>query len=225
MKFIFGTMRAKLAIALMALALVAMVTPASRLAAPSHLAALVVDAAERARPSCVQRKPTRAPGLTDQAHDHPAGAGVPVVVWNKDVAALVHHRQRIPAAANQAGASSWTRDQAAGTVLDALLVASANDAAVVAAEAISGSEPTFADEMNRVAKRLGMTSTRFANASGLPASPQFTTARDMAVLARYLWQRFPGRTPAIQPRRDEVRRVAGSAPTTRCWEVTAGPGA
>jgi len=80
----------------------------------------------------------------------------------------------------------------ARSVLDALLVASANDAAVVAAEALAGSEAAFVERMNAAAARLGLSRTRFANASGLPAPRQFTTARDMAVLARHLWQRFPG---------------------------------
>jgi len=80
-----------------------------------------------------------------------------------------------------------TRDE---PVLDALLVASANDAAVVAAEAIAGDEVSFAQRMNEAAAELGLTRTRFANASGLPAK-QFTTARDIAVLARHLWRAFP----------------------------------
>jgi len=79
----------------------------------------------------------------------------------------------------------------AGTVVDALLVASANDAALVAAEALAGSEAAFVRQMNDAAARLGLGRTRFANASGLPARAQHTTARDMAVLARRLWQRFP----------------------------------
>ena len=76
------------------------------------------------------------------------------------------------------------------TILDAILVPSANDAAVVAAEAIARGEAAFAQRMNDMAARLGLTRTRFANASGLPAR-QFTTARDIAVLAQYLWQTFP----------------------------------
>jgi D-alanyl-D-alanine carboxypeptidase len=76
------------------------------------------------------------------------------------------------------------------TTLDALLVRSANDAAMVAAEALAGDEMSFVKRMNDTAAALGMTRTRFANPSGLPAV-QFTTARDMAVLAQHLWQAFP----------------------------------
>jgi len=72
------------------------------------------------------------------------------------------------------------------TVRDAimgLIIRSANDAAVVLAEAISGSEAKFALEMTNTAKQLGMDRTTFKNASGLPDSMQVTTAYDMARLA------------------------------------------
>lgn len=64
----------------------------------------------------------------------------------------------------------------------ALVTKSANDAAVVLAEAIGGSEPGFADMMTRKARALGMNATVFRNASGLPDPGQVTTARDMARL-------------------------------------------
>ncbi|WP_431854134.1 D-alanyl-D-alanine carboxypeptidase family protein [Azospirillum sp.] len=66
----------------------------------------------------------------------------------------------------------------------ALTVKSANDVAVVLAEALGGSEQAFAEKMNAKAQALGMTSTTFKNASGLPNREQRTTARDMARLAR-----------------------------------------
>jgi D-alanyl-D-alanine carboxypeptidase len=75
--------------------------------------------------------------------------------------------------------------------IPALIVHSANDVAVVVAEAISGSEDAFARKMTKTAKELGMKSTTFRNASGLPHSGQLTTARDMAILARALLTRFP----------------------------------
>jgi len=73
----------------------------------------------------------------------------------------------------------------------ALCVKSANDVAAVVAENLAGSEAAFASEMNRTARSLGMRSTTFRNASGLPDPAQTTTARDMAVLARALQTRFP----------------------------------
>ncbi|MGH7039884.1 MAG: D-alanyl-D-alanine carboxypeptidase family protein, partial [Stellaceae bacterium] len=72
-----------------------------------------------------------------------------------------------------------------------IVTRSANDAAVVLAEGIGGSEPAFADEMNAAAQRLGMTRTFFRNASGLPNPEQHTTARDIARLALALIRDFP----------------------------------
>lgn len=75
--------------------------------------------------------------------------------------------------------------------IPALIVHSANDVAVVIAEAISGSEEAFARKMTKTAKELGMKQTVFRNASGLPSKGQVTTARDMAILGRALMSRFP----------------------------------
>ena len=77
------------------------------------------------------------------------------------------------------------------TAINALSVKSANDVAVVVAEAISGSEWRFARKMTQKARTLGMSRTTFRNASGLPNSKQVTTARDMATLGRRLAQDFP----------------------------------
>lgn len=68
---------------------------------------------------------------------------------------------------------------------------SANDAAVVLAEAIGGTEWKFASLMNRTARRLGMDRTTFHNASGLPNWRQKTTARDMATLALAILHNYP----------------------------------
>jgi D-alanyl-D-alanine carboxypeptidase len=73
----------------------------------------------------------------------------------------------------------------------ALVTKSANDAAVVVAEALGGSEPRFAQMMTMRARQIGMTSTTFRNASGLPARGQLTTARDMAIMARTIIKTFP----------------------------------
>ncbi|HZU87712.1 MAG TPA: D-alanyl-D-alanine carboxypeptidase family protein, partial [Stellaceae bacterium] len=72
-----------------------------------------------------------------------------------------------------------------------IVTRSANDAAVVLAEGLAGSEPAFADRMNAEARRLGMTHTFFKNASGLPDPEQQTTARDIAQLALALYRDFP----------------------------------
>ncbi len=68
----------------------------------------------------------------------------------------------------------------------ALVTKSANDAAVVVAEHLGGTEANFAAEMTRKARELGMQRTIFRNASGLPIVGQWSTPRDMAVLARAL---------------------------------------
>src|SRR5205085_476592 len=68
---------------------------------------------------------------------------------------------------------------------------SANDAAVVVAEAVGGDEDTFARMMTRKARALGMSRTVYANASGLPDEDQLTTARDQATLGRAIQDRFP----------------------------------
>ena len=75
--------------------------------------------------------------------------------------------------------------------LQALAVHSANDMAVVLAEAVSGSVADFVDRMNAAAERLAMNGTRFANPHGLPDPLQVTTARDMGLLAGVLQTRFP----------------------------------
>ena len=77
------------------------------------------------------------------------------------------------------------------TALQALIMKSANDVAVMLAEAVSGSHEAFVDYMNGTAGRLGMTRTKFANANGLPDHVQVTTARDMAKLAAAVVRDFP----------------------------------
>jgi len=72
-----------------------------------------------------------------------------------------------------------------------LVTRSANDAAVVIAEAIAGDEDEFAKLMTRKARALGMSKTTYRNASGLPNDDQLTTARDQATLGRAIQDRFP----------------------------------
>src|SRR5258708_30634560 len=72
-----------------------------------------------------------------------------------------------------------------------LVTKSANDAAVVIAEALGGSEEEFARAMTLKARMLGMTSTTYVNASGLPAMEQITTARDQALLGHAIQHRVP----------------------------------
>ncbi|MEM9139138.1 MAG: D-alanyl-D-alanine carboxypeptidase family protein, partial [Pseudomonadota bacterium] len=77
------------------------------------------------------------------------------------------------------------------SMIRATAIKSANDAAMVLAEAVGGSQRNFAKMMTRRAKRLGMTNTRFLNPHGLTKRGQYSTARDMAKLGRHLFHDFP----------------------------------
>jgi D-alanyl-D-alanine carboxypeptidase len=77
------------------------------------------------------------------------------------------------------------------SALKILLVKSANDVAVAVAETVGGSNEQFVAMMNAEAQRLGMSSTRFVNAHGLPGPGQYTTARDLAVLALHIKAEYP----------------------------------
>jgi D-alanyl-D-alanine carboxypeptidase len=72
-----------------------------------------------------------------------------------------------------------------------IITRSANDVAVVVAEAIAGDEDDFAKRMTRKAQALGMSRTVYKNASGLPDNDQVTTARDQSILGRAIQERFP----------------------------------
>ena len=79
-----------------------------------------------------------------------------------------------------------------GDAMLGLITKSANDAAVVIAEGLAGSEIKFAALMTKKVRALGMNATTFRNASGLPNRGQLSTVRDMARLARALTRDFPG---------------------------------
>ena len=76
-------------------------------------------------------------------------------------------------------------------LLYGVVVQSGNDAAIAIAEGISGTEDGFAEEMNYVARGLGMNNTVFRNSTGWPDPEQFTTARDLNILATALVRDFP----------------------------------
>jgi D-alanyl-D-alanine carboxypeptidase (penicillin-binding protein 5/6) len=80
------------------------------------------------------------------------------------------------------------------TVQDLLLgmiVQSGNDASVALAEHVAGTEAVFAEVMNQYAASLGMHSSHFENATGLPGEQHYSTARDLATLARAIINEFP----------------------------------
>lgn len=72
-----------------------------------------------------------------------------------------------------------------------VIVQSGNDASVVLAEAVGGSEGGFAGMMNEKARELGLTNSHFVNATGLPDDAHYSTARDLAVMALALLRDFP----------------------------------
>jgi D-alanyl-D-alanine carboxypeptidase len=104
---------------------------------------------------------------------------------------------RLPVSSHAAAQAPTKLGLKPGQTLDvedailALVTKSANDAAVVVAEAIGGTESGFARMMTRKARALGMRRTTYTNASGLPDSDQVTTARDQALLGRAVQERFP----------------------------------
>ena len=118
------------------------------------------------------------------------------------------------ACSRRRGCDSITVDQA----IRALAVQSANDVAVMVAERLGGTESRFSANMTARARELGMSNTRFANASGLPDTAHRTTARDMATLSLALWRDFPEyyhyfQTPSFAWRRTSGRnhnRLLGS---------------
>ena len=76
-------------------------------------------------------------------------------------------------------------------LLMGMIVQSGNDASIALAEHIAGSESLFSDLMNQYAYQLNMTNSSFRNASGLPDEDHYSTANDLAILAKAIIQEFP----------------------------------
>ena len=72
-----------------------------------------------------------------------------------------------------------------------IVVQSGNDACVVVAEALAGSEEAFAEQMTKKGREIGLTKTVFKNASGWPHPDHLTTARDLALIAKHTIEQFP----------------------------------
>lgn len=110
-------------------------------------------------------------------------------------------------------------------LIQGIIVLSGNDACVTVAEGLAGSEEAFAEQMNAEAKKLGLTHSHFANASGWPDPGQMMSMHDLATLAMHIMQTYPqyyhyfseqsfaydGRAPANEDNRDPLLgRVPGA---------------
>lgn len=81
-----------------------------------------------------------------------------------------------------------------------VIIQSGNDAAIALAEGIAGSELSFAQMMNRLGQEIGLTGSNFVNATGLPDPDQYSTARDLATIARFIIAQFPEYYPIFSER-------------------------
>jgi D-alanyl-D-alanine carboxypeptidase len=110
------------------------------------------------------------------------------------------------------------------TALQAMIVKSANDAAVMLAEAVAGTQEAFAERMNVAAQRLGMTRSNFVNANGLPAPEQVSTARDLARLTTAMVRDFPNYAHywAMEEMRMGKRAMRNHNPLLRSYEGSDG---
>ena len=76
-------------------------------------------------------------------------------------------------------------------LIQGVTVQSGNDSSIILAEGIAGSEPAFVTMMNEHAKEIGLTQSTFANSTGLTAEGHLMSARDLAILAKYLIDNYP----------------------------------
>src|SRR5436853_7430874 len=86
-------------------------------------------------------------------------------------------------------------DVAIHDLLRGRIVESGNDAAIALAEGVAGSEPAFADLLNKRATELGLKNSRFLNSNGLHDPDQAVSARDLAILATHIIHEYPDYYP------------------------------
>lgn len=124
------------------------------------------------------------------------------------------------AAPGRAGSRMYIEPGRAVTVdelLRGLIVVSGNDAAVALAEHAAGSSEAFVERMNAEARRLGMSNTRFANATGLPDPQHYSTAEDLARLAQRLLSDFPQHAPLFAQREFTYNGITQSNRNRLLW--------
>ena len=92
-------------------------------------------------------------------------------------------------------------------LLRGMIIQSGNDATVALAEHAAGSEETFVSLMNQHAAHLGMAGSHFVNSTGLPDKQHYSTARDIALLARALIHEFPGFYPLYSEKKFTYNKI------------------
>jgi serine-type D-Ala-D-Ala carboxypeptidase (penicillin-binding protein 5/6) len=91
-------------------------------------------------------------------------------------------------------------------LLQGIVVQSGNDACIILAEGLSGSEEAFAQTMTDYARRIGLTKSTFGNSTGLPHPNQLMTARELAKLALYVIRKYPKYYPYFQQKEFRYRK-------------------
>lgn len=104
-----------------------------------------------------------------------------------------------------------------GDLLRGLIIQSGNDASVALAEHIAASEAGFVDMMNRMADTLGMQSTNYANASGLPDPDHYTTANDLAKIASAIIREHPATYKLYAEREFTYNNITQKNRNTLLW--------
>jgi D-alanyl-D-alanine carboxypeptidase (penicillin-binding protein 5/6) len=102
-------------------------------------------------------------------------------------------------------------------LLKGVIIQSGNDASVALAEFVAGSESAFVDIMNQQAELLGMTNTNFANSTGLPDPEQFSTARDLALLAKAIIYDYPENYPLYRVKQFTYNNIRQPNRNTLIW--------
>jgi D-alanyl-D-alanine carboxypeptidase (penicillin-binding protein 5/6) len=135
----------------------------------------------------------------------------------------IHQKLDVPSiAVRNTGRDSRMLLKAGQTVtvddlLRGLIVDSGNDAAIMLAENIAGSQAGFVDMMNQEAKRLGMKNTHYANPAGLPDAEHYSSASDLAVLAAAMIRDYPQYYPLFSLRSYTFNNVTQSNPNRLLW--------
>ena len=107
-------------------------------------------------------------------------------------------------------------------LIQGVVVQSANDACIVIAEGMAGSEENFAVQMTERAREIGLTKSIFKNSHGLPAEGQVVTVRELAMLGRHIWQEYP-ETISIMGSGNLPGTRSSSRTAIHCWKWKSAP--